>query len=126
MKIKIKIIISTICVACVFVSCTYRNINTDKYSMQTVAFVDTVIQNKMRWDVHFSYVVDNESYNIIFTRSRIPLPKGTPTPIRYQKSNPNNSVIDKDFPIPINDSVEIYYTYRVGKGVHYVLRKRKQ
>jgi len=96
--------------------------------MQTVAFVDTIIQHKAQWNIRFSYVVDNESYNITSFRnsSNRVLPKGTPIPIRYQKGRPNNSVIDKDYPIPMNDSIEIFFTYRAGKGVHHVLRKRQQ
>ena len=105
-----------------------RTANFNRYNVQTVAYVDTIRRQQARsigdWRLILSYTVDDEPHFIdVSIRSRVPLPKGTPVRIRYSQNNPRRAVVHLDYPIAVNDSIEIYFTrYRLG-GIHYVLRR---
>ena len=105
-----------------------REANFNRYNIQTIAYVDTIRQEQVRkggdWRLILSYTINDESYFIdVSIRSRTPLPRGTPVPIRYSQNNPQRAVVHLDYPIAVNDSIEVYFTrYRHG-GIHYVLRR---
>ena len=103
-----------------------REANFNRYNVQTIAYVDTISWRQGQWSLIFSYTVENNIYiGNRQIRSKAPLPKGTPVRIRYSQNNPRRAVIHLDYPIAVNDSIEIYFTrYRLG-GIHYVLRRRK-
>ena len=112
-----------------------REANFNRYNVQTIAYVDTIRQGGQgrqgrhssdRWTHTLSYIVGGESYSRpIEIRSRTPLPKGTLVPIRYSQNNPTRVVVHLHYPIPLNDSIELYFTrHRLG-GIHYILRRRE-
>ena len=112
-----------------------REANFNRYNVQTIAYVDAIRQggqsrgnrHSSNWWTHtLSYIVEGESYiRPITIRSNTPLPKGTPVPIRYSQNNPTRVVLHLDYPVQLNDSIEIYFTrYRLG-GIHYTLRRRQ-
>ena len=107
-----------------------REANFNRYNVQTIAYVDTIRHQQARktgsWRLILSYSIGDESYiQDVSIRSNTPLPKGTPVPIRYSQNNPNRAVVHLDYPVPLNDSIEIYFTrYRLG-GIHYILRRRQ-
>ena len=127
---KVIFMIISVCILTVFVSCNPET-RTAIYNGLTVAYVDTIRQGTpggrggVGWTLVLSYMVENESYiRPVAIRTSAPLPKGTPVPIRYQQRNPGRNVaFHVNYPVPINDSIEIYFTRRPS-GIHYVLRRR--
>lgn len=107
----------------VFYSCS-KKINTDKYDVETIAYVDT-IQYQHGMNILFKYYVNSIDYDIrIKFKGDLLLPKHYPLPVRYSSKKPSKSKILFDYPIPINDSVEINYISKTGYS-DYKLKKIK-
>jgi hypothetical protein len=134
MRIIIKILaglgfILMLAIPTIIISLTIRGpreANFNRYNIQTIAYVDTISWRQGRWSLIFSYTVENNIHiGNQQIRSRTPLPKGTPVRIRYSQTNPHRAVVHLDYPIQVNDSIELYFTrYRLG-GIHYILRRRE-